>query len=212
MNLVFSIQLVSEDVDLLRGGASHDLVSAERQQHYIDRISSGVQILVLAPPCDTHTRARHSFVAGPRPLRDASWPTGRPGLTAAEQDKVDKANILTDFAVQALQAAGKHTVLCLLESPWQNRQGYAGLHLEDPRVRELEALGLVRGAIFQNRWAPVPYAKPTGLITNAAALVSTPGFHVVWPAFDSQGFYKGPLPRPDSDCDPLIGKDNSGKF
>ena len=70
----FSIQLVSEDVDLLRGGASHDLVSAERQQHYIDRISSGVQILVLAPPCDTHTRARHSFVAGPRPLRDESRP------------------------------------------------------------------------------------------------------------------------------------------
>ena len=103
----------SEDVDLLRGGAAHDLLTPERRGHYFDRISSGVDILILAPPCDTHTRARHSLVAGPRPLRDASWPRGRPGLTAAEQIKVDKANILTDFAVQALQAARKHNVLCL---------------------------------------------------------------------------------------------------
>ena len=86
---MFSIQLFAEDVDLLRGGASRDLSSAERQQDYLGRISSDVQMLVLAPSCDTHTRARHSFMAGPRPLRDASWPRGLPSLTPAEQHKVD---------------------------------------------------------------------------------------------------------------------------
>ena len=129
-----SFQLFSEDVDLLRGGASHDLVSAERQQHYINRISSAVQILILAPPCDTHTRARHSFVAGPRPLRDASSPRGLPGLTPAEQLKVDTANILVDFTVRALQAAAKHNVLCLLEFPedlGRTQKGNSSLHLED---------------------------------------------------------------------------------
>ena len=154
-------------------------------------------------------------MAGPRPLRDASWPRGRPDLTEAERDKVNKANILTDFAIQALRAAAERNVLALLEFPedlGKTAKGTPASIWRVPEMRELSSLGLVRGAIFQNRWAPVPYAKPTGLITDADVLVSTPGFHVGWPAFDSQGFYKGPLPMPDSSCEPLIGKDSSGRF
>ena len=113
----FPIQRFTEYVDLLRGGSVHDLLAPERRHHDLARIGWDVDVLVLAPPCDTHTRARHSLVAGPRPLRDASWPRGRPDLTEAERDKVNKANILTDFAIQALRAAAERNVLALLEFP-----------------------------------------------------------------------------------------------
>ena len=71
-----------------------------------------------------------------------------------------------------------------------------------PALEELDA----RGAILQNRWSPVHYAKPTGLPTHAGVLVDTPGLRVGWPAFDDHDWYKGPLPEPGPQCVPLFGK------
>ena len=52
-----------------------------------------VRFVAMAPPCGTSTRAREK-PGGPRPLRSEDCPLGLPHLTAIEQRRVDKANII----------------------------------------------------------------------------------------------------------------------
>ena len=95
----FFIHLALIQVDTLRGGAAHDLQSLERQQDHIAAILRGEFDLVLvAPPCNTFSRAVFSNHPGPRPIRDRTWPRGFPWLEADKRMLADEANNLVDSA------------------------------------------------------------------------------------------------------------------
>ena len=83
----------------------------------------------------------------------------------------------------------------------------------DPALRKLHDLGALRGAIYQDEWADVPYLKPTGLLlVKADALVSDKRVKLGWPSFDGQGRYTGPWVRKQSMHKGLIGKSKTGEF
>ena len=85
----FTVHLRVEEVDVLRGGPLRDLLSAARRKDYLQDIRSGRHAAsIIAPPCETHTRARHANRNGPPPLRSKAWPRGLPGLTPAQREQL----------------------------------------------------------------------------------------------------------------------------
>ena len=62
------VQLYVEELDILRGGKSHDLLEGSLQRDLIQGIRSGNWNLVLAaPPCNTFTRAVFGDHPPPQP-------------------------------------------------------------------------------------------------------------------------------------------------
>ena len=205
----FGVVLHMSEVDFLSGNARHDLLVPANRHFYITRLSSDVDILLTSPPCETHTRVRHSASPGPPPVRDATWPRGLPGLDEAQQLAVDNANVLGDFAIKCLHVAGDNGVLAALEFPedlGRTAKGIPASWWQDAEMRRLDSKSFVRGAIYQSEWAKVPYLKPTGLITNAATLYSDPQFYQGWPQFDDRKRYLGPLPPRKAAPVSLVGK------
>ena len=105
-----------EEVELLRGGPARDLLSPMRRRHYLAK-AAVVDVVVVTPPCNTHSRARHSGMPGPPPLRDAPFPRGLPELSAANQRSVDEANMIADLSVEVLRVAADNGRFALLEFP-----------------------------------------------------------------------------------------------
>jgi len=68
--------LVMQELDILRGGDSHDVLSAQVSARILDDIrASKFDVVVCTPPCNTWTRSVWSNRAGPRPIRSRqhSW-------------------------------------------------------------------------------------------------------------------------------------------
>ena len=81
--------------------------------------------IFVAPPCGTCSRARGipvrlpngRCIPGPKPLRSDEFPDGVPGLTPAEQTRVDSANALYAFVTQiSLECFTLNKVVCI-ENP-----------------------------------------------------------------------------------------------
>ena len=68
----FRVHLSSTEVDVLRGGAAHDLLRAEVRGQFMWQLGRSMGLLITAPSCNTHTRVRHSSSDGPRSVRDAT--------------------------------------------------------------------------------------------------------------------------------------------
>ncbi len=68
-----------EEVNVLRGGDAHDLLSPELQDKILASIEAGEwEIVMAAPHCSTSSRATFSNDGEPKPLRDRQWPEGFP--------------------------------------------------------------------------------------------------------------------------------------
>ena len=220
-----AMTITTENVDILRGGASHDLLDSRTRERLLIDISGGMYDLVLAaPPCRTFSRALFSDHSWPQPLRDFVHPRGYEGLCPADQKKIEGDNCLVDFALQALRTAGENSIMGWLEFPedlGECKIGVPASIWQLPAARSLAKLGFRRCAIHQCHFAEVDYAKPTGFLTNVEALLKDPDVHVGWPTFkrhDSNGkgrTYTGPLPpkcKHGNVHAPLIGKDASGSW
>ena len=97
----FHLELKELDIELHH---SHDLSKTELWDDLFKDIDQGlVDVLLVSPPCNTFSRARHHFrQGGPRPLRSATWPLGFPWLRVTDQETVQTANF---FIFQCLEAA-----------------------------------------------------------------------------------------------------------
>ena len=114
----FSVELTEEEIDILRGGAAHDLADKARRDDILRRNQVGAYgVVVSTPPCSNHTRAVFSNAQGPRPTRDFFHPEGYSYLTPAERFKTDVANTLIAFALQVLSAAAAAQAIGFLEFP-----------------------------------------------------------------------------------------------
>ena len=225
-----TVRLVMTQVDTLRGGSAHDLLSEERQRAHLSAISDGQYDLVLvAPPCNTFSRALFSSQPGPRPIRDRMWPRGFPWLEPDKRLLADEANSLVDFALDVLAAtldAPRADVWrrtpAWLEFPEDlgsaQRGSPASLWQFEAAIK-LKGTIFTRGAVHQCSWPPVNYSKPTGLITTVMTFSGAQNFYTGWPSFaepnDGLRFdYVGPLPRKCAHRNHpgLIGHTDDGYF
>ena len=65
---------------------------------------SNWRVLIVTPPCHTHSRSRNNWRAspGPRPLRSKDFPYGFPWLTPKNKRVCEQANL---FIAQTIEAA-----------------------------------------------------------------------------------------------------------
>ena len=197
-----------EEIDTMRGGHAHNLLDDGVSTVFLENISKGHYDLVLvAPPCNTFSRAVFANSLGPKPVRDMCWPDGFPWLEPHSRRLADEGTRMVELALECLaRAAETSSTRGLLEHP--EDLGSAALGdpasiWQRPSAQALAARGYQRGAIYQCEWAPVGYSKPTGLLTNVPAILYDPDFHFGWPQFhpgyDRSGAwahrcYAGPLP------------------
>ena len=129
-----NIRLLGLQVDILRN-EGHDLHKEDVWNWVLQQLEEGtVDLFLVAPPCNTHSRARCQYRqhGGPRPLRDYNFPHGFPWLSQANLDKVKLADELVQKALTG----------CLLVA---ERGGF--FFLEHP-----EQLGLTAGQIPASIW------------------------------------------------------------
>jgi len=203
------IKVHIEEVDVLRGGAAHNLLSKTRQKRLLAKIATGIYALVAAsPPCGTFSRARHANTKGPRPVRSRVHPRGLPWLQGAARRHVHEANVLVDFAVKAI--AAQHLTnpgLTVLEHPEDLGRvpgGTPGTIWQLRKVRELtESRDVVTGAINQSEFGTT-YPKPTRLLGRLPGL--SKHMSEGWPTFDSEDYYLGPLSKSSTASARLIGQ------
>ena len=78
--------LVIFEVDVLIGGAEHDLLDRAKQDVWLERLEDGeFDVIVLSPPCGTWSRANWANDDGPKPCRNRRHPWGIPNMRANAQ-------------------------------------------------------------------------------------------------------------------------------
>ena len=143
------ISLHLEEIDTLRGGLAHDLLKEPARTDILRRIRAGeFDLVMVAPPCNTFSRAVFREGAGPKPVRSKQWPDGFPWLEGDARVRAEEGSVLTAFATQALAAAGeaKH------EDPWRCTRRLRRCRRRRPRRRRrLACEGLSRPAAAAQR-------------------------------------------------------------
>ncbi len=68
-----------EEVHILQD-ASQDVTQPLVWQELLRKLACGtLDVLIITPPCNTHTRFRFAYGRGPKPIRTKNWPRGFPG-------------------------------------------------------------------------------------------------------------------------------------
>eukprot|EP00435_Cladocopium_sp_Y103_P052283 s2541_g16.t1 len=197
----------------------HDLLREDTWAWVLQQLDSGVvDLLIAAPPCNTHSRARCQYQVrgGPRPFRDLNFPKGYPWLSQKDKEKVDLADELIDKSFDACRRTLQHGGHFVLEHPEQLgiTMGQIPASIWDlPETSELLQDKRVRKfAFFQCAFEAIS-AKPTRFLTTLGDdTTGYSGLHVL----DEAGVYQGPLPP---HCmhglkahPPLVGKDEAGQW
>ena len=100
------VQLDLEELDTRRGGTQHNLLCEQLQIAICAQIGSGTFDLVLmAPPCNTFSRAVFSRHPGPTPIRDYSWLFGFPNFGSVERARAEEGHILAWLSLECLRRA-----------------------------------------------------------------------------------------------------------
>ena len=166
-------------------------------KHQLDFIKESCHIVIALPAYSSFSCARHATMSGPRPVRDKTWPRGKPGLTGEERILVDAENMMADFSIAAVGAAfasGSLVFFACPEDLGKTWRGNPASLWQWQSVRLLETPTLLRGAVTPQDWAKEGGLKPTGVLTNSITILENKHFHKGWPEFDRHGKYTGPLP------------------
>ena len=216
----FHFKVKMFEIDILRCGRRHDLRYGPRRRKYLELIKAGNYDVVLAsPPCSTFSRARWANRAGPRPLRLRQCPRGFPWLDKAHRQGLDLANLLADFATDALreQFAQDPLSMGILGHPEDLGVVRAASPPQHPgsiwhfnAIKTLLDFPDVQwGALAQSDFG-TPYLKPTRLLGRLPLLEEI--IFVGSPSFDSSGKYLGPLPPGREGTTMKVSRDSSGAF
>ena len=80
--------LVVFEIDILVGGAEHDLLDREAQDLWLSRLEDGdFDVIMLSPPCGSWARANWANDDGPKPCRNRAHPWGIPYLKRSAQQR-----------------------------------------------------------------------------------------------------------------------------
>ena len=166
--------LVGTAWDLKRGGAAHDVRSAEGRRRLQAQIAAS-STTWWAPECKTFSRARGKPVPGaahwPPALRSRDHPHGLPGLTkarrAADREKVDTGNDLARITFMDAERARAAGAMVVVENP-------ANSFMWDlPEARALAAApGMMRVDFSNCMFDGGARNKRTAIITNSEAIAA----------------------------------------
>ena len=205
-------------VDILRNDGD-DLLKEDAWQWVSEQLHAGiVDLFLVAPPCNTHSRARCQYrqKGGPRPLRDYNFPHGFPWLSDKNKELVAMADDLIQKSLHGCAVVYEQGGHFFLEHPEQLgvTAGQIPASIGDlPEVQNLLCQkGVTTVAVFQCHFS-APSPKPTRFFTTLDPLdTGYKGLH----SLDEQGNYLGPLPKhcahgPQAHV-PLLGKDEQGRW
>ena len=203
-----------ESIDLLRGGAGHDLSNALLRESHLAQIKDPIgapDVVIVTPLCNGHSRAKFANRRCPPPTRSARWPRGYPWLEGKARAEAEMQNDLIDSSFDALEAAAESSsrlastgswrrVRALLEHP----EDLGSPALGDPasiwqlsRARSLSDRGFGTGAVFACALADVDRTKPYRFMSDIPGVLDL--LHLGWPSFvqtsTQERKYIGPLPR-----------------
>ena len=179
------VQLVIEEIDILVGGAAHNLLDKGAQDEFLQRIEEGdFDCVILSPPCGTWSRANFANDRGPQPCRHRMHPWGLPNQQPKQARRAELGNEFVHFSIRALQAvrsrrrkSGKHRstatarkTTALLEHPEDLGATHRGHPASTWQLEETrKALGdpgeFTTVAGHQCQFG-VDYAKPTRLLSD----------------------------------------------
>ena len=203
----------------------HDLSKDSIVQKVLQRIKNKEFIAaMIAPPCNTHSRAQFSDNPGPNPLRTKEHPHGVPNLSAKLKNKVKTADKLIKNSVDIAEACHTARIPYLIEHPENlgaTPKGTPASIWDLASIRKLaESSKASTAALYQcqnpsndeeHETAQTP--KPTRMLGTAKMLKNLK--YQGWPQLHENGAYQGPLPRycGHKHPRPLIGFDkNTGNF
>ena len=209
------------EFDILRD-RSQDLTADGVWQQVWDQLHAGIfDFVIMAPPCNTFSRARHNRQhLGPKPLRLLEYPRGFPWLKSTDAQKVEVANLLVDRSLQLALECCRLGIGFLLEHPEQLGIAAGMVPASIWNFAEFTALeefdNLRQAAIFQCQFG-APTSKPTRLATSAAEAFEQSPFSTFLGKhqLDASGAYLGPLPRQcphGAHQQKLIGKSQTGEW
>ena len=209
------------EFDILRD-RSQDLTADGVWQQIWSKLQAGVfDFVIMAPPCNTFSRARHNRQhLGPKPLRLLEYPRGFPWLKSTDAQKVEIANLLVDRSLQIALECCKRGIGFLLEHPEQLGIAAGMIPASIWNFKEflmLEEFDCLRqAAIFQCQFG-APTSKPTRLATSAVQAFEQSPFATLLGKhqLDATGAYLGPLPRQcphGTHQQKLIGKSQTGEW
>ena len=195
-------KLAMECVDIKRKPRV-DLSYSKQRKKILDKIRSGCyDAILLSPPCSTFSRAPWANKKGPRPVRSFASPRGLDSLTVAERDRAILGNVFADFCYEAIAVALDADIkFLLLEQPedlgamrYGPYQGQRPASMwQWPQLLDILARKDVITCVFHQGNLGAGYPKPTRLLLKTQIQLPAFCFSGV-PTFDSDGFYKGPLP------------------
>ena len=180
-----------------------------------------VDMLLVTPPCNTHSRARHANRAGPPPLRSKRYPMGFPWLRAKLKKAVELGNYFMRTTWTLCMDAFDAGIPYLTEHPEDlgataDGELPASLWGTQGTLDLAAATDAVTCAFFQCPFGATS-SKPTRVLTTLT--LRKPRYRVKiyegWPKFSKKGRYLGPLPKK---CPhpfkhvPLIGVKPQGGF
>ena len=176
-----------------------------------------MDVVLAAPPCNTHSRALWANPNGPKPVRNLSYPRGFAWLSGSDKSRCELADLLVDRSLDVMEWATSiiSNVLWLVEHPEDLGRTRKG---DDPaslwqlkRVRDLHVGDVFTGAMYQCKFE-APTSKPTRWMDNITAFKRH--LHLGWPVFDKHRAYQGPLPASCGHAQhaPLIGLNQQGLF
>lgn len=100
------IALEFTEIDILAGGAAHDLFDKKKQDDFLQAVEGGeYHMCILSPSCGSWSRANWANKAGPQPCRNRNNPWGLPGQDAAQQRRADNGNEFVHFSIRVIRAA-----------------------------------------------------------------------------------------------------------
>ena len=109
--------LVLEEIDLLQGGAQHDLLDKSIVGKLAERVDSKeFDTTLCSPPCESWTRLKFANGRGPGPVRSRAWPHGFPWNKPPQQAEADAGSAHVGVSIDLLKrqrAAGAGPLICI---------------------------------------------------------------------------------------------------
>ena len=192
-----SARFVVVTLDVFEGSPGPDSPVCEIGSDLGRDLSRGTfDVVICTPPTSTFSRA--SFRSG-APLREASWPSGIPGLSDTQKEQVGREDAACAVCIRAFQeavAAGSRALLLAPEDLGSTSRESPTSFWRIPAVLAFASSSLFRGSSYAAHWSQgASCLLPLALATNSPAVAHDPRVHLGWPAFSDEGRYKGPLPQ-----------------
>ena len=205
------MQLNLEEVDFERE-PFHDLSKTEVWDDIFARAHQcDWDLVILSPPSNTFSRARHNrqLSSGPKPLRTKEWPFGFPWGSKTDQILVQQANFFVNLCIELAHVMSEVNKFWLFDHPEDLGRTFTGdwpaSVWQWPDMQDLIAQTQATTWVLHQCLFGAASSKPTRF---ASTLPGTLPFPCVFPQFDQQGHYVGPLKQcPHPSHEPVIGLD-----